>query len=325
MRIFFTCLLIISCFLGFSQASLTQDTLTIGIKESPPFVHHNADGELVGISVWLWQRIAADLNIPYRYKQMNLDQLIQELKNDQVDLSINPLTVTSERIGTMDFSQPFIISSSAVGVTNDKDNSILSFLFSLFSFEFLKVIFFLFIVIFVFGFLAWLFERKHNPEEFENSLRGIGSGIWWSAVTMTTVGYGDKSPRSLGGRIIALIWMFTAIVIISGFTASIASSLMVNHLDTKISSLDSLKKNVRVGTVKSSATADFLKNQFINFKSFESVPIGLGALKADQLDAFVYDRPILNFEIRKDSLNKLDILPFTFNQAIFKLWIPKRK
>lgn len=304
------------------QAQELPDTLVVGIKESPPFVHHNKDGALVGISVWLWEQIADELELNYRYEQMNLDELIHQLERGDVDLSINPLTVTSERIGRMDFSQPFIISSSAIGISNESDSSILSFLISIFSLDFLKAILFLFLVIFVFGFLAWLFERKHNPDEFENSLRGIGSGIWWSAVTMTTVGYGDKSPRSLGGRIVALVWMFTAIIIISSFTASIASSLMVDHLDAQITNLDDLRK-ARVGTVKTSATADFLKNQLINFQSFESVPVGLQALKSKKLDAFVYDRPILNYEIRKDSLNKLEVLPFLFNQQYLSFGFPK--
>ncbi|MGO2102628.1 MAG: ion channel [Psychroflexus halocasei] len=44
---------------------------------------------------------------------------------------------------------------------------------------------------------------------------------------MTTVGYGDKSPLSLGGRIVGLIWMFMAVIILSSLTAGIASALTV--------------------------------------------------------------------------------------------------
>lgn len=73
------------------------------------------------------------------------------------------------------------------------------------------------------GVLLWLVERKRNSDQFGGSVaEGIGSGFWWSAVTMTTVGYGDKAPVTLIGRFMATIWMFASVITISGFTAAIS-------------------------------------------------------------------------------------------------------
>ncbi len=47
---------------------------------------------------------------------------------------------------------------------------------------------------------------------------GIGHGIWWAMMTMTTVGYSDKAPKTMGGRIIALIWMIFSIIFIANIT-----------------------------------------------------------------------------------------------------------
>lgn len=58
----------------------------------------------------------------------------------------------------------------------------------------------------------------------------IVNGLWWSIVTMTTVGYGDISPASLGGRIIAVIMMFFGIGLLGMFSASVASILVENKL-----------------------------------------------------------------------------------------------
>ena len=81
-------------------------------------------------------------------------------------------------------------------------------------------------------------ERRHNHYQFVDlPVGGACWTLWWSAVTMTTVGYGDKAPKtSLGKKSIAIIWMFTA-VIISGFTATIASTLTVNSLAAQIEKL----------------------------------------------------------------------------------------
>ena len=47
-----------------------------------------------------------------------------------------------------------------------------------------------------------LFEKGRNE-----SLDSIGDAIWWSFVTITTVGYGDISPQSIGGRIVGVLVM----------------------------------------------------------------------------------------------------------------------
>ena len=51
----------------------------------------------------------------------------------------------------------------------------------------------------------------------------VGDAIWWTIVTITTVGYGDFFPLSLPGRILAVIIMFSGIGLISVLTGSISS------------------------------------------------------------------------------------------------------
>ena len=57
----------------------------------------------------------------------------------------------------------------------------------------------------------------------EPSIETIGNGIWWGIVTTTTVGYGDISPDTLGGRIIAIVLMVVGIGTIGMLTGSIAT------------------------------------------------------------------------------------------------------
>ena len=59
---------------------------------------------------------------------------------------------------------------------------------------------------------------------------GLPDSIWWSIVTLTTVGYGDITPQTLAGRSIGVILMFFGIGILSMLTASIASIFVQRKL-----------------------------------------------------------------------------------------------
>jgi voltage-gated potassium channel len=51
----------------------------------------------------------------------------------------------------------------------------------------------------------------------------VWDGIWWAVVTVTTVGYGDLYPKSVEGRIIAMVVMLFGIGFLSVLTATVAS------------------------------------------------------------------------------------------------------
>ncbi len=301
-----------------STAQISTDTLLIGYTQAPPFIVEDDRG-LHGISIWLWEKVAEDLGIHYAYRRMNFKNLLDSLNTGSIDLSINPLTVTSERNRTMDFTHSFFVSNSTVAIQKSSSIQRLgSFVRSFFSVIFLRGILLLLLIIGFFGVLAWLLERKNNPEHFRNSWKGVWDGLWWSAVTMTTVGYGDKAPKSSGGKIVALIWMFAAIMFISGFTASIASSLTVNQMKWAPKELNDFKAQ-SVGSVRSSSAVGFLRDHFFkDIHSFNDLHIGLEALKNGKIKAFLYDEPILKYRIaEKGEFSDLEVLPIKFDVQFY--------
>ena len=62
-------------------------------------------------------------------------------------------------------------------------------------------------------------------EAFEqrNYLQQFGRGLWWSLVTITTVGYGDVTPKTIGGRFVGVALMVGGLLSFSLVTATVAS------------------------------------------------------------------------------------------------------
>lgn len=85
------------------------------------------------------------------------------------------------------------------------------------------------------GIIMWGLDTWYNPDEFPRSfIKGSGEGFWWAFVTMTTVGYGDRSPRGFLARIFAIVWVLIGLVITSIFTGVVTTSLTAITLNTDV-------------------------------------------------------------------------------------------
>uniref|UniRef100_A0A7M5WT19 Potassium channel domain-containing protein n=2 Tax=Clytia hemisphaerica TaxID=252671 RepID=A0A7M5WT19_9CNID len=74
------------------------------------------------------------------------------------------------------------------------------------------------------GAIVWLLEFWNNKEQFPRQIvQGIIEGWWWAYISMTTVGYGDKTPKSIPARLIAVVWILFGITLFNMYTASLTS------------------------------------------------------------------------------------------------------
>ncbi|MGW0363324.1 potassium channel family protein [Streptomyces sp. NPDC002990] len=72
----------------------------------------------------------------------------------------------------------------------------------------------------MFGSLAVLSVERDAPG---GNIRNLGDAVWWSFTTMTTVGYGDHSPTTGLGRVLAVGLMLSGIALLGVVTANIAA------------------------------------------------------------------------------------------------------
>lgn len=284
-------------------------------KDAAPFSFMNEKGEVTGIAIEIWEKIAQQLKLSYEIKTSSLKQRLRDARDNKIDLAISATTINSTREAFVDFSHPFYETGLGIAVNKSHQGVTLGSLFSaLINKRTFLSLGLLILVLFTFGFLAWLFEHKKNPEQYRTSPgQGIWDGFWWSAVTLATVGYGDKAPKTFMGRVIGLIWMLCSVVILAFLTASIASILTVSSLQSKINGLKDLRNSTLVtGTYQGTTGETFLKKQGIRHQTFKNIQEGLEALSKQEIDAFVYDRPLMQYIIRKQFSDTLFVTKSTF-------------
>ena len=95
----------------------------------------------------------------------------------------------------------------------------------------------------IFAFAAIM--RVVDSESFPT----FGTALWWSASTVTTVGYGDVVPKQPFGRFVAGILMVLGFAFLSLVTGTIASALVIatrsnNESDPVVDAIDRLERRI---------------------------------------------------------------------------------
>jgi ABC-type amino acid transport substrate-binding protein len=290
------------------------EVLRVGIKEAPPFAIRSESGAWSGIAVDLWTRIATEQDLRYEYEERDLKGMLRGVQDGELDLAVGAITVTPEREQRFDFSHPFFVTGLGIAVHGQAHGGVLAGITGLFSLQFVKAVGVLVLLLLAIGVLVWLAERRANSAQFGGPpSHGIGSGFWWSAVTMTTVGYGDKAPVTPLGRLIGLVWMFASILLLSVVTGAIAASLTTTQLRGAVAGPDDLPR-VRVGSVTNTTSAEYLEQQGIRFQAYEGLGSAMTALAQGDLDAVVYDAPLLRYHTIAGPDTGLTVLPSVFRR-----------
>jgi ABC-type amino acid transport substrate-binding protein len=280
-----------------------------------------ADGSFYGISIDLWRRIADRMHLNYRFvEQPTVQALVDGTAEGAFDAAIAAMTVTAKRERVVDFTQPFYSTGLgvAVPVNQSRWKSILGVLTS---FGFFQAILALIGISMCVGFVVWLLERR-KTEHFSGGTKGLGTGLWWSTIAMTQAGAAQNAPATLPGRIVATAWMIASVVTIAVFTAGITATLTRQELQGAVHSMDDLR-SIRTGAPASSETSEFLDRQRMSHRTFATPQDGLKALRAGDIDAFVYDKPLLTWLVMRDFSNTLRILELTFDNQNYAIALPK--
>lgn len=316
-------LLFASVAAAFAQPQV--ESLRVATRLVKPFAFEE-NGKRTGFSIELWNEIATQLNVKTEFVvKPTVKELLDAVKSKEVDVGIAAISITAEREVELDFSQPMFDAGLQILTPMQTSRTALvkTILANLFSAAVLPYIFGVAIILVVIAHLVWLLERRHptgmlaHPQYYP----GIFETCWWAASTLAT--QADQMPRAALARLVAVFWMFASVVFIAYFTAAVTSSLTLQQLRGDINGPEDLPGK-RVASVKGSTAAEYLRQRNIEIADFAQVEDAFQALQTSQIDAIVYDAPVLLYYAAHEGKGKVQTVGAIFRKENYGVAFPDK-
>lgn len=292
--------------------------LAVAVRILPPFVVYD-DRSYSGFEVELAHLLAARLGMEVDIHAVDtVAKQIDDIDRGVARLALGGVAITESRERLVDFSLPVLNTGLTIMAPSEADrhigDRILLFLRAIISSDLPWLLVVFGVAVLISAHVIWWLERHHNADFAVPYRQGIWDSFYWSVVTMSTVGYGDKVARGDKGRVFALIWIALGTLVFASFTASIASSLAVNELRGEIAGPSDLPGH-RVATVSQTAGAAYLSSIGVGPVLVQDVGDAYSLLQAGEVDAIVFDAPVLHFHASREGAGELVTVGPDFEQV----------
>ena len=307
-----------------TDAPRSNGELRVITRQITPFVMKDGDS-YTGFSVELWAAIVKQLNLPFHFvEKQNVTEILSGMMASEGDVAIAAISITAEREQNFDFSQPMFESGLQILTRNDQGSPptfFQQFWPLLTSNSTLFVLGLLAALILIPAHIGWLAERNGKNHLFPSSyFPGIFHAMYWA--TGAAAGQQPDPLYSGLGRVLATFLVLGSLFFTSYFTATITTSLTVQQLKNDINGLDDLAHR-NVGTTNGSTAEAFSKTIRTNVVGFDKIDDALAALDSKQVDAVIYDAPVLMYYAANKGRGKVRLLSGLLKKESYGILFPQ--
>lgn len=300
----------------------SAQTLKVATRVISPFVIQQ-NGRLSGFSIELWKALTEKMSVKSTFDvRPTVVDLLASVKSHQNDVGIAAISISSERDKDFDFSQPMFDGGLQIVTKNEESRSEIGRLWEqIVSSGIFRWLAGIFIIGILPAHLVWLVERKCQRGILKNSnyFPGIFEAYWWSLACLAT--QAEEMPKSALGRVVAIFWMFTAVVFIAFFTAQVTASLTVQQLHGSIQGPDDLPGK-RVATTTGSTSFTYLKDRQVKILDFPAIESAYKALSDGEADAVVFDAPVLKYFVNHGGKGEFRTVGEVFQKEYYGIVFP---
>ncbi|KAK3097411.1 hypothetical protein FSP39_009413 [Pinctada imbricata] len=283
---------------GDNLSKIKGKRLKVITKTDAPYVFDDKetypDGRIryTGFAFNIFDLIAKRLNFSYdvvgsttSYGNCNdqgvCDGMMDYLYNKSVDVAVAGMTITYEREKFVDFTKPFL--NLGITILYRKPKPEPPALFSFLNPLHLDVWIYMIAGILCVSFMLFVIARftpyewcnphpcDPNTDVVENQFSILNS-LWFTVGALMQQGC-EIAPRAVSTRMVAVVWWFFTLIMISSYTANLAAFLTVTRMVSPIESAEDLAKQTKIkyGTLENGSTQKFFEqSQFPTFQKMYS-------------------------------------------------------
>jgi polar amino acid transport system substrate-binding protein len=136
------------------------------------------------------------------------------------------------------------------------------------------------------------------------------------------VGQQTREPRSIPGRLMAALAIVTSVIFITYVQATLTTAMTVAQLRGGIQGPGDLPGK-KVGTTTGSTTADWLRTHSVKPTEFQKIDDAFAALERGDLDAVVFDAPVLLYYASNGGKGKVEVVGEIFKKENYAILFPQ--
>lgn len=284
--------------------------LKVLVAPMPPFVFEK-DNKYNGFEIELWEMVAKEMDVDFIYEKHSFQELIPLVSKNEADVAFASITINEKREEIIDFSHSTFNSGLRILLSRNRSNvnfgnTIKTFFAEGYK-QFLKPLLILLVIIFVLG-SALFFLEKNNGSMSTTFIPGALQATWVFLCSMLGLD-GALFVYSVGsweGRLIVSLGQLISLAFLGLFIGELTAFITTKKIKLNIENPSDLKGKM-VSTVKDTTSEAVLKSLGAIVVPVTTIDEAYKKLKNNQVDAVVFDSPVLIYYSLNEGADWADI------------------
>ncbi len=290
-------------------------------KDFKPMIYQE-DGDIQGIDYDILSAVGKEVNMKFNFIFTdNTQSILKSVKETPNSVGIAGITINSDRESDVDFSIPYVKTGLGIVVRNEKKTSYLKSVWIVAK-KVSPSLGLLLAYILVVGMIFYITERGTDAisDEF---LKGCQQAVWYSFVTITTVGYGDIVPQRWKSRLVAMPMALIGFCLVGNVLSDMNVAKEVIHESSKYC-VNSHKDfgGMKVAVKKATATVASVNKHGAIPIECANLREAYGLLILGKVDAIVADKLALIDFHKSVNSKRTVMLTDEFEEQYYGIAIP---